>query len=210
MKHKSEILKLKASLQLSIMNALILQDIVAMANTIKGNDLAEQTYDLGFPSMLEDWMPKTFELIIDFYLFDAVVRIVQDKYLDGHPFIFRDVENRLSETRIMIEDADVTFNEYLKKLQAKIKTVEDKNGTKDTAGFLNRFALDIEGTKNRFDQKSIIAIADKWAKDAKDKAIVEILDGMGKHEEASDFFGNLQGKKSRLTRLTKRNLALFI
>ena len=191
-KHNIEIWKLKASLQLSNMNALIMQDLLAMEGIkIGDNDNTEQTCALGFPSMIKDWRPKIMDLIIDFLLYDSLVNIIQGKYFDGHSIIYRDVEVELAEIKTMIEDAVVAFNEYLIKMGDKIKTDADKNGTGDTAEPFKRFLLDIEGTRKRFDQESIVAIAEKWAKDAKDKVIFEILDEMDKYEEARAFAWNI-------------------
>jgi hypothetical protein len=53
LKSKVEIWKLKASLQLSIIETLLLQDIVAMAGiNIDGDDLEDFSCELGFPSLV--------------------------------------------------------------------------------------------------------------------------------------------------------------
>jgi hypothetical protein len=101
---------------------------------------------------------------------------------------------------------ELSFNEYLNKLQAKINTVKDKNGTVDTAEYFNRFTLDIAGTINRFDQKSITEIAEKWAKDAKDNTLVRFLDEMGKHEQASDFLWDKAREEAKAHQTSQKEL----
>jgi len=200
MTHKADIWRLRASLQLSNMMILALQDIVEMQGVkINGKDIAEHKGDFGFSSITEDWRPKTLKLIAEFFLFDAVVKAIQDKYFDGHSILFRDLEDRLSAIKAMIDHVIVTFNDYLKALEGKIiiQTQKEKGEIGDKAESLKLLTLDSEKTKKHFDQKSILAGAEAWAKDAKDKATVDIIDEMGRCEEAKRFLWNLAKEQTQ-------------
>jgi flagellar biosynthesis chaperone FliJ len=198
-KHKVEIWKLKAYLQSSIMKSLMLQDIIAIAEVnINGSGNGVNIPELGFPSMIKEWRSKTFFFIVEFYIYDAVVKTIQDKYFDGHSFIYRNIEANLLEIETTIKELVLTFNEYLEKMQTKIQSVDNENETINTTDFPNWLTLDIEDTRKRLDHKSIISSAEKWAKDAKDKTTVKFLDEMGKHDDASGFLWNLAREEAKV------------
>jgi hypothetical protein len=204
--HKAEIWKLKASLQMSAFNNLLFQDAKAVScMTIDGNPSGEPC-QFAFPSMIRAWRPKTYDLILDFFIYDAVLKTIQEKYFDGHLFIYRDVEKSLLKTRIALEDLVSAFNEYLAKMEPKIAGAKDKNGPIDTAAFLKRLTLNIDETIKLFDQESIVAGAEKWAKDARDKVIVEHLDDMGRHDEASRFLWDIAREEIRERQTASKEL----
>ncbi len=58
-----------------------------------------QDIRLRFPSVIEDWVREIAGLILDVVMHQAAIKIIQDKYFDGYPILFPDVENRLTETK---------------------------------------------------------------------------------------------------------------
>src|SRR5713101_7806811 len=86
----------------------------SLAETPSGSLPHGQGLRLRFPSLIEGWVNDSTMLIMDVFAHRAAIQAVQEKYFDGHPILFRDVETRLAETIRAIEDAVATFNEYLK------------------------------------------------------------------------------------------------
>lgn len=72
-----------------------------------------------FPTVIENWVKAAVFLIEDLYRHQAAVKIIQDKFFDGHPVLFPPAESGLTRAVHAVEDAVHTFNEYLK-IRAKL------------------------------------------------------------------------------------------
>jgi len=90
-----------------------------------------QNLRLRFPSMIEEWVRGTTALIADVFAHQAAIKIIQDKYFDGHPFLCLDAEAGLDASIKTIRDAVGTFNEYLKTRAELFKTEWDEEEKED-------------------------------------------------------------------------------
>src|SRR5713101_3085013 len=143
---------------------------------------------LRFPSLIEGWANGSTMLIMDVFAHRAAIQAVQEKYFHGHPILFRDVEIGLGETIRAIEEAVATFNEYLKTRKALFQTEwdqEERGSGVPSAGLGEReghLAIDIEGIQGRVKDYLVDHIVDEWVRNAKHKAIADILQETREHE----------------------------
>ncbi len=187
MKQNAEIWKLGASLQASRLKAIMLQDALALEGAkIRDGEVSEHYYGFAFPALLS-WRCKTLLLIGEFFIFDGIVIAIQEKYFDGHSIIFRDVEEKLLETKRMNENTVAEFNDYLKKMVVEFK-IEEREA--EEKALFERLTLNIDEERNSIDQKSIVEIAEAKAKEARDSAYIGMLDEMDRHDEATEFLWN--------------------
>ena len=84
-----------------------------------------------FPTVIEEWVRGTKTLIADVFAHQAAIKIIQDKYFDGHPFLCLDAEAGLDASIKTIQDAVGTFNDYLTTRAALFKAEWDIEEKKD-------------------------------------------------------------------------------
>jgi len=143
---------------------------------------------LRFPSLIEGWVDESSMLIMDVFAHRAAIQAVQEKYFDGCPILFRDVETRLAETIRAIEDAVATFNEYLKtraNLFSRERNQEEREDGIASAIPGEReghLAIHIEGIQRRAVDYLVDDIVDEWVRNAKHKAVADILQETREHE----------------------------
>jgi hypothetical protein len=115
------------------------------------------------------------------------------KYFEGHPILFRDVELSLAQTIKTIEDAITTFNEYLNSRADLFRQEwdrEEREGEEDRRASLmspvpgereGHLVLSIEAIQYRVNY-FVDEITDEWLKNAKHKAVADILQETQEHE----------------------------
>jgi hypothetical protein len=138
---------------------------------------------LRFPSLIESWVQEIVRLIAEVFSHQAAVQAIQDKYLDGHPFIFRDLEARLNETMKTIEDGVFTFNEYLKTREMLFKAEWDQEDREEGIAYAipgereGKLAIDLERIKSKAAGRLVTVLIEEWMQDAKDVALLDTLEG---------------------------------
>lgn len=144
------------------------------------------------PSVIEDWIAEVVAIAATVFANRAAVRIIQDKYFDGHPILSRNVEADLNDTIKILEDGIATFNAYLKTRAELFKAEWDINEEEDDgiAGAIpgereGRLTIDIAAIRARAEKIEAKSIAAEWVKEAKDDAKEKILEETG---EDGEFF----------------------
>lgn len=140
---------------------------------------------LRWPSAIEEWIIGTGGLVSDVFALREAVKIVQDKYFDGHPILFLDVEATLDRIIATLEESIATFNDYLKTRSQVFKAEWDAE--EEEEGFASaipgersgKLRVDIDGIRTRAAKIGGKAEADYWIKLAKDKTALAIADESG-------------------------------
>lgn len=178
---RAETIRLRAALRLSELQASALQDAFACTgaratrwvkrcNSDAGDKEERQTvlkelerYRYVSPVTIADIAQDLASLVVDVVSRRAAVRIIQDRYLDGEAFLFRDLEDELQETIEIIEDGVTSFNGYLKTRAALLKVyrMADKEPLP---------MLDLEGIKKAAENQIAAGRADHWITRAKQEA----------------------------------------
>jgi hypothetical protein len=120
-------------------------------------------------------------LMTDISYHETAVQAVQDRYFDGHPILFRDLEDKLMQTLKAVTDAVETFNAYLK---VRSELLEASLGQEDECKFAalgeraGHLIIDIEEIRNRSKSSNV----DKWIKNSIEGATVDILRETSEHE----------------------------
>jgi hypothetical protein len=135
-------------------------------------------------SLIEIWVDEMAMLIMDVIAHQIAVQTIQEKYFDGHPILFRDVEAKLTKTSQTVHEAAAIFNEYLQ-CRAHVRADWALQGHHDsissaTSDHEPHLAVDIEAIQNRAEMVAG-SLADTWVRDAKDKAVADILEETGEH-----------------------------
>jgi len=129
---------------------------------------------LRFPTVIEEWVKDTARLIRTVYSGKAAVKVIRDKYFDGHDFLSRDTEARLEETLKTIESGAKDLNEYLMTRELLFKAEwdeEDQEAGLSTAIPGERegqLAIDLDALKAA-SKGHIKAQVDQWIEKAKDE-----------------------------------------
>jgi hypothetical protein len=125
-------------------------------------------------------------LIMDIFAHQTAVQTIQEKYFEAHPILFRDVEAKLTKTIQTVHQAVAIFNEYLQD-RASVKPDQGLQEQHDSVSSATsdhevHLAIDIEAIQNEAGMAAD-RVADTWARDAKDKAVGDILEETGEHED---------------------------
>ena len=131
------------------------------------------------PVHIENWMQDITILMSDIFTHEAAIKIIQDKYFDGHPILFQDAENRLNEAVKMLKDGVTTFNEYMKVRKALFNAERDQKdrivsvmpGKRE-----DQLIIEIEDIKIRAIEQNAATLANAWIKYEKEKAIADFLE----------------------------------
>lgn len=86
---------------------------------------------LRFKSRLEEWVKEQVTLIRKVFAYKHAVKIIQDKYFDGHPILYRDVEAQLANTIKNLEEGVDYLNQDLKLRSQLFKMEWDENEKED-------------------------------------------------------------------------------
>jgi hypothetical protein len=141
---------------------------------------------LPFPKLIETWADNSAMLLTEVDSHKAAVQTIQDRYFDGHLILFRDVEAKLTRTCQTMRAAVAISNEYLDErahVRAEEAPPEHQNSPSlATSGHEAHLAIDIEAIQNGV---GMVAggVADARVRDAKDKAVADILEEAGEHQD---------------------------
>ena len=128
---------------------------------------------LQHPSLVEAWVGNVIVLTAEVFKHQAAAGIVQDRYFDGHPILYRDAEAKLEEVVKTITDGIGTFNEYLKTRAELPKAKWGLEGTEEgiaptLPGERDEcLGIDIRVIKSEAAGCQAAAMADQWIKSAK-------------------------------------------
>ncbi len=141
---------------------------------------------LPFPKLIETWADNSAMLLMEVSSYEAAVQTIQERYFDGHLILFRDVEAKLTRTSQTVHETVSISNEYLKDrahVRADWGPQEEQNSTSlATSNHEAHLAIDIEAIQNG---AGMVAggVADAWVRDAKDKAVADIMEETGEHQD---------------------------
>jgi hypothetical protein len=191
---KAEKVTLKTALKVSTLQTLILKDTLSQtANNAAKNSEAKISADgnnrrileklradtdAGLPSLIELLADDLAMLMEDIFQHQLSVELVQDRYFDGHPILFRDVEDNLMQAIKAVRDAVGIFNSYV---TIRSELFEAGLGHEDDGNFAasgertGHLIINIEKVRDR----ARLTDVDEWVKDSKQDAIVDILQETG-------------------------------
>ena len=137
---------------------------------------------LRFKSKLETWVDGQKTMITHVFAHQHAVKIIQDKYFDGHPILYRDVEAQLANTIDTLEQGVKILNEDLKHRAKMFKKEWDEDEKEDgiagaipgeREGHLN---IDIEAIKAGKGCRAYAeTLAEAWVKDSQAKARLDAM-----------------------------------
>ena len=140
------------------------------------------------PPLIEDWVNESTMLVMDVFAHRAALQAVQEKYFDGHPILFRDVEASLEETIATVEKTAAAFNEYLETRADLLKTQRDQEKRNDQLPSATPhergscLTICVEAIQNRAKDYIAVFMAALWVKRAQEKAVADILKETQEHE----------------------------
>jgi hypothetical protein len=145
-----------------------------------------------FPTVIENWVKAAVFLIEDLYRHQSAVKVVQDKFFDGHPVLFPKPEAGLTRSIHAVEDAVQAFNQYLD-VRGKLFKVEWDDEDEHQDGLTSAIPGEREGLL-KIDLERIAGnagrgaknLAKEWAKDAKAEAIYDYRQRGGDEEAAAE------------------------
>lgn len=150
------------------------------------------------PSVIEEWVDGVVTMIVEVFLHLSAVKAIQDKYFDGHPILFVNVEAGLTEAVRSIEDAVATFNDYLKTRAELFKAEWDQETKEDGIASAmpgereGTLAIDIAAIRRSVERYAVDALASSWTKQAKDWATSSMMDEMG--DDGTQFWQQLRDR----------------
>ena len=156
---------------------------------------------LRFKSKLETWVDAQKTMIAHVYAHKHAVKIIQDKYFDGHPILYRDVEAQLADTMKTLEEGVNYLLEDLKQRAKLFKKEWDEDEKEDgIAGAIpgereGHLTIDIEAIKAGKDCRAYAEmLADAWVKDSQNKAKLDamILDLPEKENRAAYMWAHFE------------------
>jgi len=198
----AETLRLKAVLKLAELHALLLQEsfgwmarrVASWVERCKNSGAGREELQSivkeleaytnvsfaldSLSSLIEDWVQDIVGLIVEVSSRQAAIQLIQNKYFEGHPILYRDLEDGLEATMKALENGLNTFNEYLKALESR--------GTAD--GYAQQgicqgpLAIDLAAIKNGVEERMAAERADRWIAYSKQKATAGILKASAGHE----------------------------
>jgi len=109
-------------------------------------------------------------LMEDIFQHQLSVEFIQDRYFDGHPILFRDVEDNLMQAIKAVTDAVGIFNSYVK---IRSELFEAGLGHEDDGNFAAsgertcHLIINIENIRDR----ARLTDVDEWVKDSRQEAV---------------------------------------
>lgn len=156
---------------------------------------------LRFKSRLETWVDGQKTMITHVFAHKHAVEIIQNKYFDGHPILYRDVEAQLADTIDTLARGVKILNEELKQRIKMFKKEWDEDEKEDgIAGAIpgereGHLTIDIEAIKAGKDCRAYAEmLADAWVKDSQNKAKLDamILDLPEKENRAAYMWAHFE------------------
>lgn len=139
-----------------------------------------------FRSLIDGLADELTMLVLDVFMHRASVRAIEETHFDDHGILWRDVKSKLGETMKAAESAVVSFNEYVKARSQ----LDQENGNQEeqesesTSAKPNepegQLSIDIDAIQKHAAELAG-SLAAEWAKEAKEKAIVDSLEETGEH-----------------------------
>lgn len=137
---------------------------------------------LRFKSRLETWVDEQKTLITQVFAHQYAVKIIQDKYFDGHPILYRDVEAQLANTIKNLEEGVDYLHQDLKLRSQLFKMEWDENEKEDgIAGAIpgereGHLIIDSEAIKAGKDCRAYASkLAEAWVEESQDKAKLDAM-----------------------------------
>lgn len=135
---------------------------------------------LRFPTVVENWVKAAGFLIEDLYSHQAAVKIIQDKFFDGHPILYQLAADGLKRAIQEVEAAVKAFNEYLN-IRGRLFKAEWDDEDERQDGLTSAIPGEREGLL-KIDLETVARAADRggkelaktWAKKAKAEATFDI------------------------------------
>lgn len=125
-------------------------------------------------------------LLADVFAHGAAVRTIEETYFDDHRILLPDLEGKLSDMLKAAQDAVNAFNEYLKTRsqlsQENGDQEEQESGTTSAkpGDGERQLSIDIDATQE-YAAELACPLAGDWAKEVKERAIIESLKEIGQH-----------------------------
>jgi hypothetical protein len=137
-------------------------------------------------SLIEGWAEEMTVLIMDILAHQTAVQIIQEKYFDAHPILFRDVEAKVRKTIQTVHEAVAIFNEYLQGCAGATsdRGLQEQHDGVSPATWDHEAhpAIDIEAIQKEAGMAAK-RVADKWVRDAKETAITDMLEEPDERED---------------------------
>lgn len=137
---------------------------------------------LRFKSKLETWVDAQKTMIAHVYAHKHAVKIIQDKYFDGHPILYRDVEAQLADTMKTLEEGVNYLHEDLKQRAKLFKKEWDEDEKEDgIAGAIpgereGHLTIDIKTITTGKDCRSHAeGLAEVWVTESQNKAKLDAM-----------------------------------
>lgn len=138
-----------------------------------------------FQGHIEGWIQDITMLISDIFAHETAIKIIQDKYFDGHPILFKDTETRLVETIKTLKDGVATFNEYMKvrkELFNAERDQEDRVVSAMQGECDGQLIIDVEAIKVLAVKENAVILANAWIKFEREKTVADFLEEPGEYE----------------------------
>lgn len=183
---KTETNRLRAALQLSKLQTLILKDSLAHAGVAE--IMSASLGRLQLLALLEDWADDSATLLMDLTAYKSAVQTIEDDYFESHPILYKDSEIAFEVTTQTVLNAIRAFNEYLK--SRKDFSDRDADNKKQKVRKANamlferesRLPIRIDAVEKRA-ESLIHFTVNRWVRNAKFSAEAAILQETGKHED---------------------------
>jgi hypothetical protein len=130
--------------------------------------------DPSLPSEIELLANGLTNLMKVIFGYETTIKVAQDLYFDGHPFLFRDVEDSLMQTVTAVTSAALTLNAYLRarsKLLESGISDEDERKVAALRERIGHFVIDIDMIRNG----ASLVNPEKWMKYSKEIATADSL-----------------------------------
>jgi hypothetical protein len=214
MKRQAEIFDLKATIHFWMLDTLRLKILMGKPKERNADDTEsyEGVFNLSFLSRVKFWVNGMTQLIYDFLIYDAVCKMIQEKYFDGHPFIYRNVEALLARTYKMMEEMAAWFNDVVKAIEAAYTTEagEDESGiAAPDEQEENEFIIDMEEIKESINRQPLSIVVVNWVKNAKDKATESML-GETDHNKVNAFLWDRVKEQARMRKTLDKTITSIL
>jgi len=200
MKNKAEIFKLKERILFWMLYTLVLKlKSILNCEAIDDIDSNEGDPNSQLQSLVEIFLNYATDLIVESFAYEEATKLIQEKYFDGHPFLYRDIEAILMATSKLIKETVSTFNHCFRESESTSTGKGDggKNGAALQGENGSLLPVDIEKIKESLDRQLISEIAERWAKNAMDRATYAALENIDQ-TKADEFLWNLEKEEAKM------------
>jgi len=185
-------------------NRQVMLDELAAYTDVSLAEKATDSLPLGhlrlrFPTVVDNWVKAAVYLIGDIYSHKAAVKVIQDKFFDGHPVLYQPANEGLKRVIQEIEDAVHTFNEYLD-IRGRLFKAEWDEEEEHQDGLTSAIPGEREGLlKINLEMvagagaKTGKELAKEWAKKAKAEATFDVRQRDEGSDIAAEEFASTMG-----------------